>query len=286
MINYQAVYPESEVIARESKGNSDSSNVSMVIMPRKATPLSPIVEANEERVNVTIAPNGEATQIAVKYRTPDGQKATLVASKTNQQWTLNKQIDYVNVDENSGKVTMGYQAVQPESEIIATETKGNSDASAESRVIMPRKTATPKPPIIKVDEMNASLAIIPYKNNTAINIHYIDKKALSLWLLQSKQRSMAIGRKKVCKNRCKTGTVIINYQIVQENSEIIATAINGNSDKSEEVKVLMPIKEITPLAPLLETNFKKRQFLSYLNRMLQNWILNTEIKRRFKSNYS
>ena len=34
--------------------------------------------------------------------------------------------------------------------------------------------------------MNASLAIIPYKNNTAINIHYIDKKALSLWLLQSK----------------------------------------------------------------------------------------------------
>ena len=179
LINYQAVYPESEVIARESKGNSDSSNVSMVIMPRKeATPLSPIVEANEERVNVTIAPNGEATQIAVKYRTPDGQKATLVASKTNQQWTLNKQIDYVNVDENSGKVTMGYQAVQPESEIIATETKGNSDASAESRVIMPRKTATPKPPIIKVDEMNASLAIIPYKNNTAINIHYIDKKGI------------------------------------------------------------------------------------------------------------
>ena len=90
---------------------------------------------------------------------------------------------------------MGYQAVQPESEIIATETKGNSDASAESRVIMPRKTATPKPPIIKVDEMNASLAIIPYKNNTAINIHYIDKKALSLWLLQSKQRSMAMDEK-------------------------------------------------------------------------------------------
>ena len=26
--------------------------------------------------------------------------------------------------------------------------------------------------------MNASLAIIPYKNNTAINIHYIDKKGI------------------------------------------------------------------------------------------------------------
>ena len=53
-------------------------------MPRKeATPLSPIVEVNEERVNVTIVPNGEATQIDVKYRTLDGQETTLIASKTN-----------------------------------------------------------------------------------------------------------------------------------------------------------------------------------------------------------
>ncbi|MEB5737686.1 LPXTG cell wall anchor domain-containing protein, partial [Staphylococcus epidermidis] len=259
-IDYQAVQPQSEIIATEINGNSDVSAESRITMPRKeATPLSPIVEANEERVNVTIVPNGEATQIAIKYRTPDGLEATLIASKTNQQWTLNKQIDHVNVDENSGKVTMGYQAVQPESEVMATETKGNSDASAESRVIMPRKTATPKPPIIKVDEMNASLAIIPYKNTTAINIHYIDKKGIKSmvtaiknndqWQLDEKIKYVKIDKK--------TGTVIINYQIVQENSEIIATAINGNSDKSEEVKVLMPIKEVTPLAPLLETNYKK-----------------------------
>ncbi len=364
-IGYQAVQPESEVIATETKGNSDESAESRVTMPRKeATPHSPIVEANEEHVNVTIAPNGEATQIAIKYRTPDGQETTLIASKNGSSWTLNKQIDYVNIDENSGKVTIGYQAVQPESEIIATETKGNSDASAESRitmpvkektpsppisiinesnasveiipqvnvtqlslqyidakgqqqnliatlnqnqwtlnknvshitvdkntgkvlinyqavypeseviareskgnsdssnvsmVIMPRKTATPKPPIIKVDEMNASLAIIPYKNNTAINIHYIDKKGIKSMVTAIKNNDQwQLDEKiKYVKIDAKTGTVIINYQIVQENSEIIATAINGNSDKSEEVKVLMPIKEFTPLAPLLETNYKK-----------------------------
>ncbi|MGC7820609.1 SasC/FmtB family protein [Staphylococcus epidermidis] len=364
-IGYQAVQLESEVIATETKGNSDASAESRITMPRKeATPHSPIVEANEEHVNVTIAPNGEATQIAIKYRTPDGQEATLVASKNESSWTLNKQIDHVNIDENSGKVTIGYQAVQPESEIIATETKGNSDASAESRitmpvkektpappisiinesdasveiipqvnvtqlslqyidakgqqqnliatlnqnqwtlnknvshitvdkntgkvlinyqavypeseviareskgnsdssnvsmVIMPRKTATPKPPIIKVDEMNASLAIIPYKNNTAINIHYIDKKGIKSMVTAIKNNDQwQLDEKiKYVKIDAKTGTVIINYQIVQENSEIIATAINGNSDKSEEVKVLMPIKEFTPLAPLLETNYKK-----------------------------
>ena len=259
-IDYKAVYPESVVGANDKTGNSDASAESRITMPRKeATPHSPIVEANEEHVNVTIAPNGETTQIAIKYRTPDGLEATLIASKNGSSWTLNKQIDHVNIDENSGKVTIGYQAVQPESEVIATETKGNSDASAESRVIMPRKTATPKPPIIKVDEMNASLAIIPYKNTTAINIHYIDKKGIKSmvtaiknndqWQLDEKIKYVKIDKK--------TGTVIINYQIVQENSEIIATAINGNSDKSEEVKVLMPIKEVTPLAPLLETNYKK-----------------------------
>ncbi|MBF2196756.1 LPXTG cell wall anchor domain-containing protein, partial [Staphylococcus epidermidis] len=364
-IGYQAVQPESEIIATETKGNSDASAESRITMPRKeAIPHSPIVEANEEHVNVTIAPNGETTQIAVKYRTPDGQEATLIASKNESSWTLNKQIDHVNIDENSGKVTIGYQAVQPESEIIATETKGNSDASAESRitmpvkektpappisiinesnasveiipqvnvtqlslqyidakgqqqnliatlnqnqwtlnknvshitvdkntgkvlinyqavypeseviareskgnsdssnvsmVIMPRKTATPKPPIIKVDEMNASLAIIPYKNNTAINIHYIDKKGIKSMVTAIKNNDQwQLDEKiKYVKIDAKTGTVIINYQIVQENSEIIATAINGNSDKSEEVKVLMPIKEFTPLAPLLETNYKK-----------------------------
>ena len=139
-MDYQAVQPQSEIIATETKGNSDVSAESRITMPRKeATPLSPIVEANEERVNVTIVPNGEATQIAIKYRTPDGQEATLIASKNESSWTLNKQIDHVNVDENSGKVTMGYQAVQPESEVIATETKGNSDASTENRVTMPRK---------------------------------------------------------------------------------------------------------------------------------------------------
>ncbi len=364
-IGYQAVQPESEIIATETKGNSDASAESRITMPRKeATPHSPIVEANEEHVNVTIAPNGETTQIAVKYRTPDGQEATLIASKNESSWTLNKQIDHVNIDENSGKVTIGYQVVQPESEVIATETKGNSDASAESRismpvkektpappisiinesnasveiipqvnvtqlslqyidakgqqqnliatlnqnqwtlnknvshitvdkntgkvlinyqavypeseviareskgnsdssnvsmVIMPRKTATPKPPIIKVDEMNASLAIIPYKNNTAINIHYIDKKGIKSMVTAIKNNDQwQLDEKiKYVKIDAKTGTVIINYQIVQENSEIIATAINGNSDKSEEVKVLMPIKEFTPLAPLLETNYKK-----------------------------
>ena len=47
------------------------------------------------------------------------------------------------IDDRTGKVTIGHQVVQAESEIIATEIKGNSDSSPESKVTMPRKETTP-----------------------------------------------------------------------------------------------------------------------------------------------
>ncbi|EHR92457.1 LPXTG-motif cell wall anchor domain protein [Staphylococcus epidermidis VCU123] len=259
-IGYQAVQPESEVIATETKGNSDASAESRISMPvKEKTPAPPIAIINESNASVEIIPQVNVTQLSLQYIDAKGQQQNLIATLNQNQWTLNKNVSHITVDKNTGKVLINYQAVYPESEVIARESKGNSDSSNVSMVIMPRKTATPKPPIIKVDEMNASLAIIPYKNNTAINIHYIDKKGIKSMVTAIKNNDQwQLDEKiKYVKIDAKTGTVIINYQIVQENSEIIATAINGNSDKSEEVKVLMPIKEFTPLAPLLETNYKK-----------------------------
>ncbi|MCO6341546.1 SasC/FmtB family protein [Staphylococcus epidermidis] len=259
-IGYQAVQPESEIIATETKGNSDASAESRISMPvKEKTPAPPISIINESNASVEIIPQVNVTQLSLQYIDAKGQQQNLIATLNQNQWTLNKNVSHITVDKNTGKVLINYQAVYPESEVIARESKGNSDSSNVSMVIMPRKTATPKPPIIKVDEMNASLAIIPYKNNTAINIHYIDKKGIKSMVTAIKNNDQwQLDEKiKYVKIDAKTGTVIINYQIVQENSEIIATAINGNSDKSEEVKVLMPIKEFTPLAPLLETNYKK-----------------------------
>ena len=259
-IGYQAVQPESEIIATETKGNSDASAESRITMPvKEKTPAPPISIINESNASVEIIPQVNVTQLSLQYIDAKGQQQNLIATLNQNQWTLNKNVSHITVDKNTGKVLINYQAVYPESEVIARESKGNSDSSNVSMVIMPRKTATPKPPIIKVDEMNASLAIIPYKNNTAINIHYIDKKGIKSMVTAIKNNDQwQLDEKiKYVKIDAKTGIVIINYQIVQENSEIIATAINGNSDKSEEVKVLMPIKEFTPLAPLLETNYKK-----------------------------
>ncbi|MBF9280036.1 YSIRK signal domain/LPXTG anchor domain surface protein, partial [Staphylococcus epidermidis] len=256
-LGYQAVQPESEIIATETNGNSDASAESRITMPRKeATPLSPIVEANEEHVNVVIAPNGEATQITVKYRTPDGQEATFIASKTNQQWTLNKQIDHVNVDENSGKVTMGYQAVQPESEIIATETKGNSDASAENRVTMPRKEATPIPPTLEASVQEASVTVTPNENATKVFIKYLDiNDEISTIIASKNESSWTLNKDNFgIKIDPLTGKVIISYVAVQPESDVIATESQGNSDLSEESRIIMPTKEEIPEPPILESD--------------------------------
>ncbi|MDU2545613.1 MAG: hypothetical protein E7D13_05720, partial [Finegoldia magna] len=256
-IDYKAVYPESVVGANDKTGNSDASAESRITIPRKeATPLSPIVEANEERVNVVIAPNGEATQIAIKYRTPDGQETTLIASKNGSSWTLNKQIDHVNIDENSGKVTIGYQAVQPESEIIATETKGNSDASAESRITMPRKEATPIPPTLEASVQEASVTVTPNENATKVFIKYLDindeistiiaSKINQQWTLNKDNFGIKINPL--------TGKVIISYVAVQPESDVIAIESQGNSDLSEESRIIMPTKEEPPEPPILESD--------------------------------
>ncbi|EHJ07960.1 cell wall surface anchor family protein, partial [Staphylococcus simiae CCM 7213 = CCUG 51256] len=46
-----------------------------------------------------------------------------------------------------------------------------------------------------------------------------------------------------------SGVVTVSYTAVQASSEVKATAVKGNSDSSNETRVMMPIKEATPLPP-------------------------------------
>ena len=71
--------------------------------------------------------NRESTKLK-KYT--DGQLSSFIANKNGGVWSLNKEVPHIELDETTGKVTLGHQAVLAESEIVATETKGNSDESA------------------------------------------------------------------------------------------------------------------------------------------------------------
>ncbi|PAK71843.1 hypothetical protein, partial [Lentilactobacillus parakefiri] len=100
----------------------------------------------------TVIPVGESTKIVIKYKNKENQAGEIIATKTGSTWSLNKQETGITIDANSGDVTISYSAVHPESEVTASETKGNSDMSPESKVNMPRKEQTPVPPIVNANE--------------------------------------------------------------------------------------------------------------------------------------
>ena len=87
---------------------------------------------------------------------------------------LDKEVPGITLDTNTGEVSISYTAVQPESEITASETKGNSEASQTSKVTMPRKEQTPPAPTIIADVERASVSVIPNDESTKVVIKYLD----------------------------------------------------------------------------------------------------------------
>ncbi len=256
-IGYQAVQEESEVATTETKGNSDSSSESKLKMPRKeATPEAPDIKVSEDHVNVEITPKGESTNLEVKYTDTNGQPSSIIASKNGGVWSLNKEIPHIELDETNGKVTIGYQAVQAESEVIATETKGNSNPSTESKVTMPRKEATPEAPDVEASEEQVNVEVTPKDDSTKLIINYTDTNGQSSSIIASKNGGVWSLDKQVPHIELDetNGKVTIGYQAVQAESEIIATETKGNSNSSTESKVTMPRKETTPEAPTIEAD--------------------------------
>ncbi|MFL0594865.1 SasC/FmtB family protein [Staphylococcus caprae] len=257
IISHTAVQAESEVTASETKGNSDSSGLNKVTMPRKeSTPDAPTVNANEAQANVSILPNGESTKLEINFTNKEGQTTTVIATKEEQNWILDKEVPGITLDTNTGEVSISYTAVQPESEITASETNGNSDASQISKVNMPRKEQTPTSPTIVTDEDRASVSVIPNDESTKVVIKYLDledqistitaSKINHQWSLNKEVQGITI--------EPNTGKVEISYQATQPESDIIATETKGNSDESGESKTVMPRKESTPEPPTVSAN--------------------------------
>ncbi|MGX0166681.1 hypothetical protein ACUXSN_002067 [Staphylococcus capitis] len=246
-VGYQAVQAESEIVATETKGNSDSSSESKLKMPRKeVTPEAPDVEASEEQVNVEVTPKDDSTKLIINYTDTNGQSSSIIASKNGGVWSLDKQVSHVELDDQTGKITIGYQAVQAESEVATTETKGNSDSSSESKLKMPRKEATPEAPDIKASEEHVNVEITPKGESTNLEVKYTDTNGQPSSIIASKNGGVWSLNKEVPHIELDetNGKVTIGYQAVQAESEVIATETKGNSNPSTESKVTMPRKKL------------------------------------------
>ena len=199
-------------------------------MPRKETkPEAPDIESNVEHVNVEVTPKDESTKLEVKYTDTNGQPSSIIANKNGEVWALNKEVPHIELDETTGKVTVGYQAVQAESEIVATETKGNSDSSSESNLKMPRKETTPEAPDIVASVEHANVKVTPKGEVTKLVINYTNPEDQRVTINASNNGGIWSLNKNVSHIEVDeaTGKVTIGYQAVQVESEIIATEIKA-----------------------------------------------------------
>ncbi|WP_182463855.1 SasC/FmtB family protein [Staphylococcus warneri] len=256
-INHQGVQNGSEVIANESHGNSDVSTEARANVPvKETTPTAPVITSNEANASVTVTPQGNADKMIVHYVAPNGDPKEVIATKVGNQWTLNETPTGISIDNTSGAVTVGYQGIQNGSEVSASETHGNSDASTESRANVPVKEATPTAPVITSDETNASVTVTPQGGSDKMTVHYVapngDPKEViatkvgTQWTLNETPTGISIDNT--------SGAVTVGYQGVQNGSEVTANESHGNSDVSTETRANVPVKEATPMAPVITSN--------------------------------
>ena len=107
---------------------------------------------------------------------------------------MDKDVSGISINSNSGQVTISHLAVQPESEVTASETKGNSDASQEIKVKMPRKESTPQAPTISTNEEQASVIVTPSDDSTKMVIKYLDLEIKLIQLQQVKSHQWSLNK--------------------------------------------------------------------------------------------
>ncbi|MCJ1797696.1 SasC/FmtB family protein [Staphylococcus warneri] len=256
-ISYQGVQNGSEVTANESHGNSDTSTEARANVPvKEATPMAPVITPDEASASVTVTPQSDADKMTIHYVAPNGEAKEVVATKVENQWTLNDTPTGISIDNTSGAVTISYQGVQNGSEVTANESQGNSNASTEARSNVPVKEATPTAPVITPDEANASVTVTPQGESDKMTVHYIasngDSKEViatkkdNQWTLNETTTGISIDNT--------SGAVTVSYQGVQNGSEVTANESHGNSDTSPDARANVPMKEATPMAPVITSD--------------------------------
>ncbi len=255
VVNYEGVQVGSEVTAESNYGNSDSSLIARDKIPLKqVTPVAPVISSDDQEASVTIKPQDNTDKIVVKYIDPNGQQKELIATKTEDKWSLNDKVKGINIDNTSGVVTVTHDGVQIGSEVTVKATQGNSNPS-EVTTLVPNKETTPATPVITTNDQEASITVTPQDNTDKMVVKYIDSngqqkeiiatRAEDKWSLNDNVDGINIDGT--------NGVITITHGGVQNGSNFTVQAIQGNSNPSE-VTSQVPYKEAIPAAPVITSN--------------------------------
>ena len=233
------VYGEVEVIIPE-RGTFIVDAPIHVTGDKVKTPEAPSATAKEDG-SVTAKPQDstKVDKIKVSYIDEDGSKKTAEGNKgKNGTWTVANNPD-VQIDANTGEITIPADKVKDNTEVIAVTKNGNSDESTPAKVVA--KAPKPEAPIVTApntgvvtakpkDPAKADKITVTYKDEEGSKVTVVGNKGKDgAWTVENNP-GVTIDSN--------TGEITIPADKVKDNTEVTAITKNGNSDDSEPAKAV------------------------------------------------
>ncbi len=233
------VYGKVEVIIPE-RGTYIVDAPVHVIEDKEKTPEAPLATAKEDG-SVTAKPKDstKVDKIKVSYTDEDGSKKTAEGNKgKNGTWTVTGNPD-VQIDANTGEITIPADKVKDNTEVTAVTTNGNSDESTPAKVVA--KAPKPEAPIVTAsntgvvtakpkDPAKADKITVTYKDEDGTKVTVVGNKGNDgAWTVENNP-GVTIDSN--------TGEITIPADKVKDNTEVTAITKNGNSVDSDPAKAV------------------------------------------------
>ena len=233
------VYGKVEVIIPE-RGTYIVDAPVHVIEDKEKTPEAPLATAKEDG-SVTAKPKDstKVDKIKVSYTDEDGSKKTAEGNKgKNGTWTVAGNPD-VQIDANTGEITIPADKVKDNTEVTAVTKNGNSDESTPAKATA--KAPKPETPIVTApntgvvtakpkDPAKADKITVTYKDEDGTKVTVVGNKGNDgAWTVENNP-GVTIDSN--------TGEITIPADKVKDNTEVTAITKNGNSVDSDPAKAV------------------------------------------------
>ena len=228
------VYGKVEVIIPE-RGTFIVDAPIHVTEDKAKTPEAPLATAKEDG-SVTAKPQDsmKVDKIKVSYIGEDGSKKTAEGIKGgNGTWTVTGNPE-VQIDANTGEITIPSDKVKDNTEVTAVTTNGNSDESTPAKATA--KAPKPETPIVTAP--NTGDVTAKPKNPAKadkITVTYTGEDGSKVTVVGNKGNdgTWTIENNPGVTIDSKTGEITIPADKVKDNTEVTAITKNGNSVDSE-----------------------------------------------------
>ena len=228
------VYGKVEVIIPE-RGTFIVDAPVNVLEDKAQTPEAPSATAKEDG-SVTAKPQDstKVDKIKVSYTDEDGSKKTAEGNKgTNGTWTITDNPD-VQINAQTGEITIPADKVKDNTEVTAVTTNGNSDESAPAKATA--KAPKPEKPILTAPN-NGNVTAKPQDPAKAdkITVTYKDEEGSKVTVVGNKGNdgTWTVENNPGVTIDSNTGEITIPADKVRDNTVITAITKNRNSVDSD-----------------------------------------------------